>query len=61
MGSLFKGKMAGTYSFYPAKVLGCYGDGGAVITNDDAIAEKVKLLRDHGRDDNGRRYGTITV
>lgn len=59
LGSLFKGKMAGTfglagtYSFYPAKVLGCYGDGGAVITNDDTIAEKVKLLRDHGRDDNG--------
>ena len=59
LGSLYKGKMAGTfglagtYSFYPAKVLGCYGDGGAVITNDDKIAKKVRLLRDHGRDDNG--------
>ena len=59
LGSLYKGKMAGTfglagtYSFYPAKVLGCYGDGGAVVTNDDNIAEKVKLFRDHGRDENG--------
>jgi dTDP-4-amino-4,6-dideoxygalactose transaminase len=59
LGSLYKGKMAGTfglagtYSFYPAKVLGCFGDGGAVITNDEKIAKKVKLLRDHGRDDNG--------
>ena len=59
LGSLYKGRMAGTfglagtYSFYPAKVLGCFGDGGAVITNDDTIAEKVKLLRDHGRDNNG--------
>ncbi|MAU64797.1 MAG: cell wall biogenesis protein [Dehalococcoidia bacterium] len=59
LGSLFNGKMAGTfglagtYSFYPAKVLGCYGDGGAVITNNKQIAEKIMLLRDHGRDENG--------
>ena len=59
LGSLLNGKMAGTfglagtYSFYPAKVLGCYGDGGAVVTNDDDIASKIRLLRDHGRDDNG--------
>lgn len=60
LGSRFKGKSAGafgvfgTISFYPAKLLGCFGDGGAVVTNDDAIAAKVVLLRDHGRNDEGR-------
>ena len=45
--------LAGTFSFYPAKLLGCFGDGGAVVTNDDRFAEKINLLRDHGRDENG--------
>ena len=59
LGSKYKGQcagtfgIAGTYSFYPAKVLGCFGDGGAVVTNDDAVAEKVSLLRDHGRNEDG--------
>lgn len=35
-------------SFFPTKPLGCYGDGGACFTNDDQIAEKLKLLRNHG-------------
>jgi dTDP-4-amino-4,6-dideoxygalactose transaminase len=55
LGSRFQGKCAGTFgaaaaiSFFPAKVLGCLGDGGAVITNDDAIQDRVLQLRDHGR------------
>jgi dTDP-4-amino-4,6-dideoxygalactose transaminase len=59
LGSKFKGRCAGTFgiaaaiSFYPAKVLGCFGDGGAVVANDTAVAEKLSLLRDHGRAANG--------
>lgn len=56
LGSLYRGRMAGTfgiagvYSFYPAKTLGCIGDGGAIVTNDDALAREVRQRRDHGRD-----------
>lgn len=65
LGSKFKGKSAGTFgkagtiSFYPAKLLGCYGDGGAVVTNDDKVAAEIYMLRDHGRDPEGktRRWG----
>lgn len=38
----------GTYSFYPSKTLGCFGDAGALVTNDDAIAEVVRAMRNHG-------------
>ena len=57
LGSRFCGRMAGTFgvagvfSFYPAKVLGALGDGGAVITNDDDTARALRQLRDHGRDE----------
>ncbi|MBU0507141.1 DegT/DnrJ/EryC1/StrS family aminotransferase, partial [bacterium] len=59
LGSKFKGKCAGTFgvgaciSFYPAKVLGCLGDAGAVLTNDENIYHKLIRLRDHGRGPDG--------
>jgi len=42
-----------TTSFFPAKPLGCFGDGGAVFTDDDTIAEKIRSLRVHGQ---SKRY-----
>ena len=66
LGARFKGQCAGTFgsfgtlSFYPAKVLGCFGDGGAIMTNDDEMAAKLRQLRDHGRDEEGdvQSWGT---
>ncbi|WP_199153950.1 DegT/DnrJ/EryC1/StrS aminotransferase family protein [Chromobacterium sp. ASV23] len=43
----------GCTSFFPSKPLGCYGDGGAVFTSDDALAKKIREIRVHGQD---RRY-----
>lgn len=42
------GHMACT-SFFPSKNLGCYGDGGAIFTNDDKLAEKLKMIANHGQ------------
>ncbi len=42
-----------TTSFFPSKPLGCYGDGGAVFTNNDEYAEKIKMIRVHGQN---KRY-----
>jgi dTDP-4-amino-4,6-dideoxygalactose transaminase len=53
-GARYRGKSIGTLaaatatSFFPAKPLGCYGDGGAVFTDDDALAARVKSIRLHG-------------
>lgn len=54
-GAEYKGQRVGAigdaacFSFYPSKNLGGYGDGGAVVTNDERITEKVRMLRNHGR------------
>ena len=40
--------LIGSTSFFPAKPLGCYGDGGALFTNDDALADKMRAIRTHG-------------
>ena len=40
--------IAGTFSFYPTKVLGCYGDGGIVTTSDAAFETRLRKLRNHG-------------
>jgi len=40
--------LVGSTSFFPAKPLGCYGDGGALFTDDDALAERMKSIRNHG-------------
>lgn len=58
-GAEYKGKRSctltniATSSFFPAKPLGCYGDGGAVFTSDPEIAEKISMIRNHGQE---KRY-----
>lgn len=44
------------YSFYPAKILGCYGDGGAITTNDQILYEELKIMRNHYKGD-WKQYG----
>jgi dTDP-4-amino-4,6-dideoxygalactose transaminase len=49
--------LAGTFSFYPAKILGTAGDGGAISTNDDDFAERLVAMRDNGRTSSGGQSG----
>ncbi|WP_229312253.1 DegT/DnrJ/EryC1/StrS family aminotransferase [Larkinella punicea] len=48
----------GTTSFFPSKNLGCFGDGGAVFTNSEQLAEKVKMIANHGQ---SRKYSHDTI
>ncbi len=58
-GAEYRGKRCGTlgdaaaFSFYPSKNLGAYGDGGAVVTDDEALAQEVRMLRNYGEE---KRY-----
>jgi UDP-2-acetamido-2-deoxy-ribo-hexuluronate aminotransferase len=58
-GALYRGKRScnlstiGCTSFFPSKPLGCYGDGGAIFTSDDALAQAMREIRVHGQ---SRRY-----
>lgn len=63
-GATYKGKRSGNLStvsctsFFPSKPLGCYGDGGAIFTNDDELAVVLRQIARHGQD---RRYHHIRV
>jgi UDP-2-acetamido-2-deoxy-ribo-hexuluronate aminotransferase len=64
LGGSYKGRKSGNLStiactsFFPSKPLGCYGDGGAIFTNDDALATVLRQIARHGQD---RRYHHIRV
>lgn len=64
-GATYKGKPLGTFglatatSFFPAKPLGCYGDGGAVFTDDDGLAAVIKSIRIHGQ--GGDKYDNVRI
>jgi dTDP-4-amino-4,6-dideoxygalactose transaminase len=64
-GATYKGRRTGrmgrftTASFFPAKPLGCYGDGGAIVTDDDAMAELTRSLRFHGK--GAEKYDNVRI
>jgi len=51
--------MAAAVSFFPSKPLGCYGDGGAVFTNDGTAAERIRSLKEHGRGES--KYDNLRI
>lgn len=63
-GAKFNGKMTGTFgdigcfSFYPSKNLGCFGDGGAIVTNNTELAQKFRVFRNYGSE---KRYHNMVV
>jgi UDP-2-acetamido-2-deoxy-ribo-hexuluronate aminotransferase len=64
-GAIYRGKRVptqghiGTTSFFPAKPLGCYGDGGAVFTDDPVLAEKLRSIRVHGKGND--KYNNVRI
>ena len=64
-GANYKSKPIGSFakvtatSFYPSKPLGCYGDGGAILTNDEDLFNKMKSIRTHGYKDKLRKSETL--
>ena len=65
LGGIYKGRVAGglghmgATSFFPAKPLGCYGDGGAIFTNDDELADIARSIRVHGK--GADKYDNIRI
>ena len=66
-GGTFRGKRTGSFglvgatSFFPAKPLGCYGDGGAVFTDDDELDRLLRSVRVHGQGDGDDKYQNVRV
>lgn len=66
-GATYKGRKVGslaestTTSFYPPKPLGCYGDGGAVFTNDEGLIKTLRSLRIHGQGEGEDKYQNVRV
>ena len=65
LGGTYKGEKLGNVadiaatSFFPAKPLGCYGDGGAIFTNDETMANRLRSLREHGK--GSHKYDNVRI
>ncbi|NTV02119.1 MAG: DegT/DnrJ/EryC1/StrS family aminotransferase [Chlorobiaceae bacterium] len=66
-GGTFNGQRAGSFglvgatSFFPAKPLGCYGDGGAIFTDDDELDRRLRSVRVHGQGDGDDKYFNVRI